>query len=65
MNNDAIYIVRVFRNPRRGEAYPKPVADIEMTGPIYGSETRFARRHGGDFVVCLSQEDVTELTLYY
>ena len=65
MNNEARYIVRVFRKPKREDTNPQAVADILMTGPLYGNEQRFARRHGGDYIVCLSEEDATELPVYY
>ena len=58
-------IVRIFRKPRRGELRAQAVADILMTGPIHGSEQSFARRHGGDFIVCLSEEEADDQAFYY
>ena len=65
MDSDTTYIVRVFRSPRRSETYPQAVADIKMTGPIYGSEKRFARRHGGDFIVCFSEEEANDQAFFF
>ncbi len=58
MVNTMEYIIRVYRYADRAKERFYPVADIRMTGPMHGSEERFARKHGGDFIEILDEVEV-------
>lgn len=51
------YIVRIYRYSEQYNDHAYPIADIVMTGPIFGSETKFAQEHGGDFIEILDLEE--------
>jgi len=59
------YIIRIYRYADTDIEHAYPIADILMSGPIFGSDKKFAQKHGGDFIEFLSLQVVENDSYIY
>lgn len=54
------YIVRVYRKSKDEPGHSYPVCDIRLSGSFGMSSQKFARLHGGDYLVIMTKMDYEE-----
>lgn len=59
------YIIRIYRYSDTDTDHAYPIADIRMSGPIFGSDKKFAAQHGGDFIEFLSLQEIENASNIY
>lgn len=50
-------VVKIFRYSDVHKDLAYLIAEVRITGPLKGSPTRFARKHGGDYIEIIDADE--------